>query len=292
MIGSVQTTDSTLAQSTVSTTAKANLPLNGRNFTQLQQLSPANTPAAATQDALAKKNELPALQIQGAGGEGQTLAGISGRVTDRAGASIAGVTVTVRDAAGKTRQTTTGADGTFHLTQLPAGQYRLTATASGFRTGDESIELKPSEMAMLQPVLDVGSVSEVVEVAAGATTIQTESANVSDQVLTATRGERRGRTAPSDRPLLASVSQGKRILSLDDEGSLFLSRNEGKKWKKVKPQWAGKAVRIESTTTVSGEALAKTKDEAAVANEKAAFLLTTDAGKVWSSQDGAHWRQR
>ena len=122
------------------------------------------------------KRQLPALQIQGASGEAQILAGISGRITDRTGAVIAGVTVTLRDAAGKTRQTTTGADGSFHLTQLPAGQYRLTATASGFKTGNESIELKPSEMAMLQPVLNVGSASEVVEVEAGATSIQTESA--------------------------------------------------------------------------------------------------------------------
>lgn len=291
-IGSVQTADSTLAQSTVGTTATPNLPLNGRNFTQLQQLPPAGTQGAATQDTLAKKKELPALQIQGASGEAQTLAGISGRITDRSGASIAGVTVSVRDAAGKTRQTTTGADGSFHLTQLPAGQYRLTATASGFKTGNESIELKPSEMAMLQPVLDVGSVSEVVEVEAETPSIQTESANVSGQVVAETRAARRGSAALSDRPILATVSQGKRVLSLDDAGNLFLSRDEGKKWKKIKPQWAGKAVRIESTTAASGEASVKAKDELGGANERAVFQLTTDAGTAWSSKDGLHWHQR
>jgi hypothetical protein len=291
-IGSVQATDSTLAQSTVITTATSNLPLNGRNFTQLQQLPPAGTQGAATQDSLARKKELPALQIQGASGEAQTLAGISGRITDRSGASIAGVTVTVRDAAGKTRQTTTGADGSFHLTQLPAGQYGLTATASGFKTGNESIELKASEMAMLQPVLDVGSVSEVVEVEAGATSIQTESANVSNQVVAETRGARRGSAVLSDRPILATVSQGKRVLSLDDAGNLFLSRDEGKKWKKIKPQWAGKAVRIESTTAASGEASANAKDEIGGASEGAVFQLTTDAGTTWSSKDGLHWHER
>ena len=291
-IGSVRTNDSTLAQSTVGTTATFDLPLNGRNFTQLQQLPPAGTQGAATQDTLAEKKELPALQIQDASGEAQTLAGISGRITDRSGASIAGVTVTVRDAAGKTRQTTTGADGSFHLTQLPTGQYRLTATASGFKTGNESIELKPSEMAMLQPVLDVGSASEVVEVDAGATSIQTESANVSGQVVAETRGARMGRAALSDRPILATVSQGKRVLSLDDTGNLFLSRDEGKKWKKIKPQWAGKAVRIESTTAASGEASANAKDKIGGASEGAIFQLTTDAGATWNSEDGLHWHQR
>ena len=285
-------TDAARLSGGISTVTVSELPLNGRNFTQLQQLPPAGTQGAATQDTLAKKKELPALQIQGANGEAQTLAGISGRITDRTGAVIAGVTVTLRDAAGKTRQTTTGADGSFHLTQLPAGQYRLTATASGFKTGNESIELKPSEMAMLQPVLNVGSASEVVEVEAGATSIQTESANLSDQVVAETRGARRGSAALSDRPILATVSQGKRVLSLDDAGNLFLSRDEGKKWKKIKPQWAGKAVRIEATTAASGEASANAKDEVGGASEGAVFQLTTDGGTTWNSKDGLHWHER
>jgi len=290
-VASVQTADSSLAQNTINTTAISELPLNGRNVTDLQQLQPADKGAAA-QNTIAREKELPALQIQATSSQAQTLAGISGRITDRSGAAIAGVIVTLSDAAGKMRQTTTGADGSFHLTQLPAGQYGLTATASGFKTSKESIELKPTELAMLQPVLDVGKASEVVEVEAGAASIETESANVSDQVVAKTHVARRGSAAPSEQPILATVSHGKRVLSLDDAGNLFLSRNEGKKWKKVKPQWAGKAVRIELMPPPSGEASAKAKDEAAVANEEAAFLLTTDGGTVWSSKDGAHWHQR
>ena len=61
-----------------------------------------------------------------------TLAGLSGHITDRSGAVVAGATVTLRDASGKTRQTTTGTDGSFHLTELPAGEYELIATANGF----------------------------------------------------------------------------------------------------------------------------------------------------------------
>jgi hypothetical protein len=190
------------------------------------------------------------------------------------------------------RQTTTGADGSFHLTQLPAGKYGLTATASGFKTSNESIELKPTELAMLQPVLDVGKASEVVEVEAGAASIETESANVSDQVVAKTQGARRGSPAPSQQPILEVVSHGKRVLSLDDAGNLFLSRNEGKKWKKVKAQWAGKAVRIKLMPPPSAGASAKAKDKAAVEHEEAVFLLTTDSGTVWSSKDGAHWHQR
>ena len=121
--------------------------------------------------------------MSSASGQDETLAGVSGRITDRSGAVIAGVTVTLRDATGKTRQTTTSADGSFHLTELPAGQYELIATASGFKTIEQSIELNPSELAMLQPVLDIGAASEVVEVEAERrSAVQTESANVSQVI--------------------------------------------------------------------------------------------------------------
>jgi photosystem II stability/assembly factor-like uncharacterized protein len=142
-------------------------------------------------------------------------------------------------------------------------------------------------------VLDLGTASETVEVngEASALAIQTESANVGQSVTQMT-SMNLAVALPSALPVLATVSHGKRVLSLDDAGNLFLSRNEGKKWKKVKPQWAGKAVRIELTPPPSGEASAKAKDQAAVPNEEAAFLLTTNGGTVWSSKDGAHWHQR
>ena len=273
---------------------RSEVPLNGRDVTGPQQIQPADTKGAASQNTLARKKELPALQIQGASVQAQSVAGISGRITDRSGAIIAGVTVTLRDAAGKTRQTTTGADGSFHLAELPAGHYELTATAAGFKTSKLSIELKPSELAMLQPVLDMGRASEVVEVAAAsvAASVETQSANVSDQVVAETRTSRRVSAVPSELPVLATVSHGERFLSLDDAGNLFLSRNAGKNWKKIRPQWTGKAVRIELTPAYSGEASAKAKNETDAASEGAIFLLTTDGGRVWSSKDGAHWHQQ
>jgi hypothetical protein len=291
---SVQTADAALAQNAISSARISDLPLNGRNFTELQQLQ-ADTKGAAAQNTLAGEKELPPLQIQGASAQNETLAGISGRITDRTGAVVAGVTVTLRDAAGKRHQTTTATDGSFHLTQLPAGQYELTATASGFKTSQQSIELKPSELAMLQPVLDTGTASEVVEVeaASGAASVETESANVSGQVGADMNGVGRVSAVPSGLPVAPIVSHGRRFLSLDRAGNLFLSRNDGKKWKKIKPQWAGKAVRIELTPTFMSEASPKPKNETSgAASTGPVFLLTTDAGVVWSSKDGAHWHQQ
>jgi hypothetical protein len=292
---SAPTADATLAQSAISSATISDLPLNGRNVANLQQLQPADTKGAASQTSLARKKELPALEIERASGKNETLAGVSGRITDRSGALIPGVAVTLRDAAGKTRHTTTGADGSFHLTQLPAGQYELTATVAGFKTSKQSIELKPSELAMLQPVLDLGTASEMVEVeaASGAASVETESANVSGQVVAEMNGAGRVTAVPSGLPVVETVSHGKRFLSLDHAGNLFLSRNEGKKWKRIKPQWAGRAIRIELTSGSVGEAAQKPKDETSgTAGEGAVFLLTTDGGTVWRSKDGAHWHQQ
>jgi hypothetical protein len=292
---SVQTEDAALAQNAISSATVSELPLNGRNVADLLQLQPAGTKGAASQDSLARKKELPGLEIERARGKDETFAGVSGRITDRSGAIIAGVSVTLRDAAGKTRQTTTGADGSFHLTELPAGQYELTATASGFKTSKQSIELKPSELAMLQPMLEVGTASEqvTVEAASGAVSIETESANVSGQAVAQLPTLSRVIPLPSSLPVMTTVSRGKRLVSLDEAGSLFLSRNEGKKWKKIKPQWAGKAIRIELTSESISEAPPKPKNETTGAvGERAVFLLTTDAGAVWTSKDGAHWHQQ
>jgi hypothetical protein len=233
------------------------------------------------------------LEIQRAGGDNDTLAGVSGRITDRTGAVIPGAAVTLRDATGGTRQTMTSADGSFHLTELPAGQYELIATATGFKTNKQSIELKPSELAMLQPTLDVGEVSEVVEVTGAVPTVETDEATLSAQAGAQLPRGRRVIALPSRLPVAATVSYRKLLLSLDGEGNLFLSRNRGKKWKKINPQWTGKAVRIELTPIYMSEAPRERKSETVgPASTLAVFLLTTDANAVWTSKDGAHWHQQ
>lgn len=260
----------------------SDLPLNARNFTKLQQLTPGVTNGASSQNSLATKKELPALEIKGAGGQDATLAGVSGRVTDPTGAVVAGATITLRDASGKTRQTTTATDGSFHLTQLPAGRYDLMATATGFKTREQSIELKASEVAMMAPVLDVGTASETVEVSGAAPTLETESASVN-----------RIMPVPSGLPVAATVSLGKRSLSLDSAGNLFLSRNGGTKWKKISPKWAGKAVHIElKQPSDRGSSPQRGNETPSTVSAIDVFQLTTDANAVWTSKDGTHWHQQ
>jgi hypothetical protein len=288
-------------KSGVSGVTSSELPSNSRNLTNLGQLpTPSGAQGAASQNSLAKERTLPQLEITQDSGEAEALAGVSGRITDRSGAAISEARVSLRDAGGKTRQTITSSDGSFHLTELPAGRYEFIARASGFKTIEQWIQLNPSQLAMLQPMLDIGTVSEQVTVEAGAQTVNTEDASLPQNADALVFGGN-GNGLPQNPYARVfggngdghSVSHGKRFLSLDSTGNLFLSRNGGKKWKKIRPQWTGKAVRIELTPAYRGDAPPKPKNETLEqASEAAVFLLTTDAGTVWTSKDATHWHQQ
>src|SRR5579872_1676709 len=65
----------------------------------------------------------------------QTTGTIEGTITDQSGGTLPGVTVeaTSPNLQG-TRTATTGADGRFRFASLPPGNYKVTATLSGFAT--------------------------------------------------------------------------------------------------------------------------------------------------------------
>jgi hypothetical protein len=254
------------------------LPLNGRNFSSLTQQGTQTGGSAQTQnDSAQTQQSLPALQVQRSTRQIEPGSGVSGHVTDATGAGITGATVTLRGASGSTRQITTGTDGSFQLTEIPAGRYDLTVTAPGFATNHQSLDLKPSELALLQPRLGVGPVTQSMEVTASAPIVETDSASLASVA-----------SLPSSLPVAASVSLGKRILSLDGLGGLFLSGDAGKSWKKVPSKWNGKVVGIDLTAEASQ---AKDKGQASsAASPPSIFRLTTDTGAQWTSKDGTHWR--
>jgi hypothetical protein len=223
---------------------------------------------------------LPALRIEHNRGPDDGLSEVSGRVTDASGALVSGATVSLRDAAGTTRQATTAADGTFNLTSVAAGKYDLSVTARGFESNRQSISLQPRDVAMLDSVLRVGASSETVTVTASAmTTLNTSEAEISSVL-------------PSHMPAASSATNGKRVLSMDTAGALFLSRNGGKSWKKVKPVWAGKVTEVALATSpeTSEPRSIDLKRKGEAASSSKAFQITTDSGAVWVSQDGTHWQ--
>ena len=82
-----------------------------------------------------------------------------------------------------TRKATTDAEGNYRFNNLPSGSYALTATATGFRTAKLSdIELSAGRLPVVDVKLEVGAVSETVEVTDAAPNVDVTSSKVSSVV--------------------------------------------------------------------------------------------------------------
>ena len=108
-----------------------------------------------------------------------SFASLTGLVIDPGGAIIPGAEVELTNAdTGETRVTTTGATGRFTMSQLKAGAYELTVETAGFKRFVQSnIRLQGSQDAEINASLELGEVTETVEVTAQAVLLDTQSAN-------------------------------------------------------------------------------------------------------------------
>jgi hypothetical protein len=109
---------------------------------------------------------------------------ITGVVHDRAGAVVAGAKVTVTNVQTNLSQVaTTGPDGVFHFLALPAANYKISATATGFRVYNASdITLQVNDQLKIDIPLDVGTVTEEVNVSANVLRVETESTQLGDVI--------------------------------------------------------------------------------------------------------------
>ncbi|HEV2398344.1 MAG TPA: carboxypeptidase regulatory-like domain-containing protein [Candidatus Sulfotelmatobacter sp.] len=109
---------------------------------------------------------------------------LNGVVHDRSQAAVTGVRLTITNVqTNVSQQTTSGSDGSFHFLALPAGNYRLTANASGFKPYEATnITLQVNDQLKMDIVLDVGTVNEQVSVAAEAVHVETESTQLGDVI--------------------------------------------------------------------------------------------------------------
>ena len=119
---------------------------------------------------------------------GQTLAStasLSGSVSDPSGARISNATVTLTSAEkGITRAFKTNEEGNFSFSLLPAGTYVLTVEAAGFKTfKQQGLTLEVGQSASDNVALTIGS-SEQILVTEAAPLLQTENANVGQEVST------------------------------------------------------------------------------------------------------------
>ncbi len=95
----------------------------------------------------------------------QRITRLSGTVVDASGAVIAGATVQVRSANGTVQATKSGTNGSFAISGLTAGNYRLVVSSPGFETKEIPVTIGTAEQpAPLRISLAVSSVSTTVKV--------------------------------------------------------------------------------------------------------------------------------
>jgi hypothetical protein len=125
--------------------------------------------------------------ISGIALQGQQMAQLSGRITDNGGAVIPEAAVTVTNAARGIKSTTkSDATGYYVIPLLPpAGDYQLTVSAGGFQTAQRSgITLQVAQVAQIDMVLTVGSVSQTVTITGAPPLLDTQTSSLG-QVLSA-----------------------------------------------------------------------------------------------------------
>src|SRR2546425_6979884 len=110
----------------------------------------------------------------------QSTAQISGTVKDRSGAVLPGVQVTAtQTATGLERSIVTNETGSYILTNLPVGPYKLDASLPGFRAFVQTgIVVQVGSNPVINVGLEVGQVAETVKVEADAALVETRSTGV------------------------------------------------------------------------------------------------------------------
>jgi hypothetical protein len=111
----------------------------------------------------------------------QTPSGeISGAVTDATGAVVTGVKITLTNVATNAlREAATNEDGLYALPTLSPGIYTLRGEKTGFRAVERrNIEVLTGSANRIDFTLEVGEVTNIVEIAGGAPVLQSENASI------------------------------------------------------------------------------------------------------------------
>src|SRR5687768_16916166 len=100
---------------------------------------------------------------------------ISGTVRDQSDAVVPGAVITIRNlATGVERHLTSDTDGSFSAPALAAGAYTVVAELTGFRTQRTEVTVATGRVVTVELRMEVGAATEVVNVMATATHIETE----------------------------------------------------------------------------------------------------------------------
>ena len=124
---------------------------------------------------------------------------IRGRVQDASGAVVAGAAVTaINEATGETRTTTSGDTGAFAVAELAPGEWRIEIGVPGHKTHVQRVLLIVNQERRADAQLEVGALSDRVEVTAPAADVRRDS------------------------PALGTVVENRQILDMPLDGRNFL----------------------------------------------------------------------
>src|SRR5580692_5913355 len=118
------------------------------------------------------------LRAQVAGGT------LSGTITDPSGAAVANAQVVIKNSAtGVARSVTTNTDGYYSAANLLPGEYEVAVSATGFNTEiKKGITINVGSQPVFNLALQIGTVSNSVEVSTEAPTVQLTSSDISATV--------------------------------------------------------------------------------------------------------------
>ena len=133
----------------------------------------------------AKKTALVLLFCTASGLVAQTTnATLVGDVLDASGAAVADAKVTVTNTGtGISRESLTNSSGTYRVFPLNPGIYDVTISKSGFRSQSvKAVALEVAQVAKIDFKLDVGAVTETINVSSAAPVLQTQEASTGNLV--------------------------------------------------------------------------------------------------------------
>ncbi|HEY3839180.1 MAG TPA: carboxypeptidase-like regulatory domain-containing protein [Bryobacteraceae bacterium] len=107
---------------------------------------------------------------------------VTGAVLDPSGAAVVGATVTAQNiATGVRASDKTDSAGSYRIDHLLVGSYSLTATSTGFSTKTlDKVAIELNKIATVNIKLEVGNISQVVEISETAAAIDTSTAQVAN----------------------------------------------------------------------------------------------------------------
>jgi hypothetical protein len=274
-------------------------PLTATQNANLDSQLAVNRPAPGADSSYIRAKELPSQtaqvpalrRLEGRAAPGQ----MGGYVVDSSGAVVSNARVTIIPSKpGKPTTAVTDDRGEWLVAGLSTGSYKAQAAAPGFKTTVVDVNYDANQPKAFAFTLSPGSVSETVEVAAGAAQVQTEANNFGGPIASNTVSQLpiNGRNFTDLSPALQS------LWAVNAAGALQRSFDKGTSWQTVDVNASGTGLEVTTKTSRAkakdaGKAL---KRDTTALTFRAVYAAGSEvwaggsAGALYHSQDaGNHW---